>query len=603
MPEPLSIATAAIGTALGVLGFVVSTLSSLNRTKRSIIDFTGRIQLLIASLKACEKTLQDIDALWGYDEGDETFFGHIWGQEYMRIRNERQRVAQAANGVAEYVTKYLGLTDGEVSVWTDDPSQGPGRLWLLYKRLRYALFSEETMSTKVTNLEKLISNLSRLYDARQKTLLGENPGLKVSPKHVRQLEKLYSFGSALWDMRRLGRSRNYSQWTVELWPLGWDGSTNFSDWGRLSLSRVHLWLSFRAPPGPDGRGAGDHRVRLDYDPSSNFNPTSLAELLTDPARRGMNGVENPQMRNHSPLVRRTRTFRQLFAHDNFFTHPFVYKAWQPDLAQLLVSLTNWSALFWITNWTTNICPSGIRYVRATRINSQISEPCLHTLSHRRDHEPGGARVEDGIRVHNEYDTCIHGGPVNNPQVKLRNLGLAVVELICTRPFRFCEADDSQYEQWCNESSSWTRVTLNEILGLVERKSGAVSVREIAHFCLASEVRIDEDQPWDGHATFIHEYTEKVIQPLQAWASRVQVTANHLQVPGVENLSGIPLRRWPQDAFEDQEVPPTATGPWIDVQLSHFVKPTYARVGGVICFVLGLPFMFSFLLAWLTAGPG
>jgi hypothetical protein len=381
-----------------------------------------------------------------------------------------------------------------------------GKVWFWFKSLRFAVFSEATLNEKIRNLEKAIANLKSASEVRQKKLAGENPGATAPREAFSRLTDLNLFGQALWKLR-LETNPGYSQLTLELRPSGWANNSDVGDW--QMLTRVRIWLSFHYSATAHGP-AEARRVELDYTLATHFNPTEWICLLAQTAPR-QNRQGNPGMVGHNILSQQTKTFRQLFAGDKFFVRVPVYKAWQGDLAHLLVSLTNWSALLWNTHWTANLCPSGIRFARDGQapVGTETPVPCLHTLSLRRDHEPdeGRPQLNDPLIQH-EIDRCTHG----RPEHKLRNLGLVLAEMICAHPFRIGQSDPSRCaEKWDFETSSWVSVGGgdDEILGMVQGKTRSAEVREAVAYCLTAE---DGRKGSEGHTTFLTRYHDRVIKP-------------------------------------------------------------------------------------------
>ncbi|KAK4213838.1 hypothetical protein QBC37DRAFT_400220 [Rhypophila decipiens] len=512
MPEPFSIAIASFGTTVGVLSLLASTLSNLNIIKRKFLDFSRQIAIFANTLDACRCDLDELDTLWGYDVWSDNVFQEVFGDQFERVQGERERVIKHANKVREYLMdKFLKMTEEEAIPWLQDPRKTPGVfLWKL--RIRYAFFSEETLRTKITDLEKAISNLRNTHRAQQKRLLGDNPKPTLNPKHINQLVTLRKHGEWLWGLRQKGETSRYYDWTIDLRPPGWEGSTDIIDWENVTLDRAQIWLSFRTPQGY-GYSAQEYRLRFDQDVNAKLcllgplGPGSVPYLLVHHPEPRRNVGGNPIISTERLLYQRTKDFQRLFAEEEFFRHPSTYTAWQSDLGQLLVSLTNWSALLWNTNWITDLCPSGIRFVD----EGGPPEPRLHTLGQRPDHADG------------DYGDCNH----STPEFRLRNLGLVMAGLICASAFRFTtrsqrrDSDIKPYQLWKPSERRWVSLRPNDILIMVKDKSKSVTVKDAVHFCFEyKDIRGPRSDSrdvysWDNHATFLRNFIEKVIVP---WAA-------------------------------------------------------------------------------------
>lgn len=487
MPEPFSIAFTAIGTTLSVLGVVSSLLSTINDRFTSIADFPSRFPTLISRLEDCQKDIGEWDASWRYEsrpDGTE-INSKLWKTRtgFKEIQKKRERVDIMAQDIKAYVDKSLrigGTSWGELDLNKLTRRQ---TIFLLLKSVRFAFFSEKTLGDRIGYLESAIDNLEKASESRQKELAGNNaPRVDDKAQRSRRLTDLEGFGQAVWDL-----GGTYSEWTLELRPVGWGDCTSVLEWG--SLVAVHIRILFHAPGNAlIGHNPTYRRVGLDYTLGSGPHPKRWADILAA-AALPPNLAGNPKITSYIAPSRRTRAFRDLFFPDNFFGQLPVYELWKRDLAYLLVSLTNWSGLLWNTNWTTNLCTSRIRFA-----STETPGPSVHTLCSRGDHAPD---VDLTPLRH-----CGHG----SPEQKLRNLGLVLAELICANPLRLVGAG---YKRWDTGSRSWADASTDEILYDVEQKSGSIDVREAVQFCLeAPEGRGGTD----GHAAFLHRFTTKVVKP-------------------------------------------------------------------------------------------
>lgn len=485
IPEPFTITATAFSITLGTLGLIVSSLSTLNDLKTAVEDFRIRLPILVRALKRCQEELTAWDALWcwGLHHDDPQFNKRLWGtnDKFLDIYQHRLSVHTAAQKLNSYVQDSLEL---EGKGWT-------GQQWM---KVRFGLFSESTLRTRIEYLEKAITNLKRSSESRGREL--NDDGTPDGTQASVQLVDLETFGQALWDLRN-GSNWRYSEWALELRPVGLANQTNVLKW--KTFTQVHIWISFHVPGNTTITSPSTyHRVSLDYTlGAKGFEPRPLENLLahnTLPRAqpRTWNHHGNPRLSSHSMPTHKSRTFRDLFVPENFFAQSPVYQSWTGDLAHLLASLTNWSGLLWNTDWTTNLCTSGIRYVKETTDadSEQVLHPCLHTLSLQGDHRPNG-------------EDCKHG----QREQKLRNLGLVLAELICANPFRL--GTNSPYEIRQVSSASWIPVSTNGILDEVWRKTRSKGLKDAVLFCLEPD---DAEVGTRAHAVFLRHYTEEVIKP-------------------------------------------------------------------------------------------
>lgn len=500
MPEPFSIAFTTIGTTLGVLGFMFSTLSTINDRFTSIRDFRSRLTTSIGRLEGCQRDIGEWHALWSYESNlnDTEINERLWKTwaEFERIQNKREAVDMAGQALKSYVKRALRIGGQDWSELNLSKLSRGAALLVFLKSLRFAFFSEKTLKDKIDNLEKAIQNLKGSSESRRKELSGSDAPASVTPQVLIRLTDLGLFGDLVWKLRQeLNTTLTHPEYALELRPLGWGGSTSVLDWQTLSAVHVRI-LIYVSGDIATGNPPPRHRVGLDYTLGRGpRRPIALDEVLgviTPPPNLNVNLNVNPKITRHELPIQRTKTFRDLLlSDDNLFAQTPVYLQWKTDLACLLVSLTNYSGLFWNTNWTINLCTSSIRFVC-----TESSGPSIHTLCSRGDHAPN----VDPMLLAN----CSHG----YLDQKLKNLGLVLAELICANPLRLAGAN-FRYERWEADSSSWVVTDIDEILKTVEVKALSGDVREAVGFCLEEVV---SQGGTDGYAAFLHQFTAKVVKP-------------------------------------------------------------------------------------------
>ncbi|KAK4163794.1 hypothetical protein QBC43DRAFT_319179 [Cladorrhinum sp. PSN259] len=551
MPEPIS-ATAGIGLALGILGFILTTLSSINARKHSILGFRFAIQTLSDSLRTCQLSLKSWDEDWNYPEYSQDIYQRLWREECANIHRQRQDVGRYVGELTDYLFGSFGIEHGSTGL------RYPAGARKIFRVLRFALFSEATLTSKIDRVTKAMSNLQALSDKQLKTLRGQNPNTTSSGPQAGMLEKLKEMGQELfWNLRR---EKGTTGWALELGPR--DRGMKAEEWWDWDVLRIAF--SFRLQTAAI---APEHqRVILGYKLKGRTSPAQWAKSVLWPHQEGQEAVtsadQNPTVTSHEkfPDHKTTETFRGLFGR-RFFegVEPLVQIAWQSHQGDLVLSISNWAVLFWGSDWTTNLCCSSLRY---TELKVDI-RTCLHTLSPRQDHEPHGQQVQQAThqpwkpigpripkklvkqqrqkkRVYEKVqpDTGQQDGLIENsaerqeqghqdrqqqgcqsvqaePEFercnhhssKLVNFGLLLAEVICATPFRLSPADNIAYQKWTG--SLWADIDRRSLLTEVHRQSMAAKFRKAVEFCLYQHDSATES---DSALNFYLDFIDNVFVP-------------------------------------------------------------------------------------------
>lgn len=169
--------------------------------------------------------------------------------------------------------------------------------------------------------------------------------------------------------------------------------------------------------------------------------------------------------------------------EEFFGDFIARKAWEPDRARLLLALSNWTFLLWHTEWTTDLCCSGLRLVKPEAGEGTTSTPTFML----------GQHMECG---HHNW--------------KLVNFSLVLAEVILAVPLRIDPAVEGEIQYvLARQRDQWTRVDLADMLGQVKDRAKSESVYMAIRFSL-DQSRTLSNGPFEAY--FLLVYLEKVFKP-------------------------------------------------------------------------------------------
>ncbi|KAK4208536.1 hypothetical protein QBC37DRAFT_391937 [Rhypophila decipiens] len=572
MVEPIS-ATAGIGLAFGILGFVLSTLTAINARKHDLFEFRFCIQTLSDSLRACQLDLVSWDDDWNYQQYSQDIYRRLWREEYTNIHDQRQAIGKRVNELTDYLLQSFGIKrDSARQLY-------PTGALRVFRVLRFAFFSKATLESKINKITKAMSNLKSLSDRQLTKLRGPNPKAIGSGLQAGKLEKLEEMGQELfWNLRR---EKGTMEWALELAPR--DRGMKAEEWWDWDTLRISLSFRHRTTD-----TALEHqRITLGYKLQDQTSPAQWTQYVLSPHREHHETrteiVRNPVVTFHARItnpITTNETFRRLFGSRFLEDHgPEMKLEWQSHQAHLVLSVSNWALLFWGSDWTANLCSSSIRY---TELSEDVRS-CLHIVSLREDHEPHGQQVQQA--KHESYSPTpveriptrlvkqqkktrrVHGQPEVQPdpgrhdsirdetgtaeqddddqhrqqQVgqsvqekpefenckhhssKLVNFGLLLAEIICATPFRVSPEDDSVHQKWTG--SSWVSLDKQSLLIEVHRTSMSAKFRGAVEFCL------DEHAVAEGISAlrFYSDFIDYVVAPIVEW----QKTLSALPLLGQE----------------------------------------------------------------------
>jgi len=469
------VAFGAVSFASTAFGLITSNLSNLNSLRHSFVKFRRRVQSLRRNVELCEAQLLDWDKTWNYNNYSDNVYRFLWGDLYDKINKAREDVKRDVDALILHIERVLDNPDRRDPAWR--------RHFALHRkpilrRFVFALLSEASLTKEISQLRDDLNGLKDLSDQRIKSIRGPKPSAaNIGSEVAMRLGNLGQFGQDLFQ--KLRPLATTSEWALELRPP--EGGGDAEKWQTETVLRVWFTFVVGGPQGGDSR-----RVYLQYELKARTMPDGWVSRVVDPDNNH-HPPGNPKVASGRPHVQKTKPFRALFK-GQFFDNRRVRKQWESDQAHLLLSLTNWAILLWASDWTTNLCCSGIRFVKAKAEAGAINEgPCLHSLTIQPSHvlqaqqarqlQQGQPQAQQG-----ENEECHHTGP------KLKNLGLALAETICGTPFRRSPTITSQYEKWDRDVHlghlTWVAINEYDLLELVHQKSNnSREIRDAVDFCL------------------------------------------------------------------------------------------------------------------------
>jgi len=443
------------------LGFLTSGFSSLNSLSHSVVSFDKRVRALQRDIALCNAQLLEWETTWSYDQCSDDVRRFLWADLYEDISQARVDVRTDVDNLKLHLDRVQNKADRADPAWRK--AIAVHRKQVL-RQLVYALASESSLTKEIGELKAKIQVLKDLSDQRMNSIRGQKQSAANLGEHeMLRLGNLCKFGIHLFEkLRPLAAT---SEWALEMRPPG--RGCNAEIWDTETALRV--WFNFVV----NGAQGGDlRRVELEYELATKMIPVDWENRVIDPGGN-IQPDHNPSVASVIPHVQKTRSFRTLFK-EKFFERVEVRKKWQSDQAHLLLSLCNWAILLWASDWTTDLCCSGIRFVKIQAPAN--NDPCLHYFMIPPNHvslaqqaqqaQPPQQNQPQEQQAQNEE--CYHLGP------KLKNIGLTLAEAICAIPFRQSRTIPGHYEKWGSVIPDgvpgWLPISRSELDSLVYKKS-------------------------------------------------------------------------------------------------------------------------------------
>jgi len=430
-----------------------------------------------------------------------------WGGQHKLVRGLVTTVEQDLRSIKNHISRIINEKQGSPE-------------WKYYlsvhrapavRNLTYALFSDSSLRDEIARLKVNIGELKAASERRKKKTANATDA-KLTGPDLFQLANLDHFGRKLVPELSLALPED-SVWSLELCHP--DTGGNAANWQGLPL--VRLWLSYSVPAMEQDIPAR-HRVKLEYSLTNDPNPPCWESLLPgaippDPPKNTLNThAQVPGLAYNPRLIENRHGTRKLTVpfSEFFKTHAwhgdkiFLADLWAHDQAYLVLSLVNWSLLLWTSEWTTTWCSSGLRFVQAAAKVETTGKNAFFFPSFTRC--AFSATATDTGQDQEHHKDCSHS------DMKLRNLGVVLAEIICITPLRISTvklAEPGQYEK--HVEGKWEPVDEEAILDLVEEKTArSKAVRGAIQYCFDSTHTFETTR--DKLAGFFGEYVKKVFDP-------------------------------------------------------------------------------------------
>jgi hypothetical protein len=483
---------APIGFAFGALGFILSTISTLNSRSRKFNECKKKLRKHKRALAACQGKMSAWSRVWveNSDYTEETY-RYLWSESYDDITSGVRDIVDLAAKIKKSIGDVIPQPvedDEDLVGWKKLLSrlanQDPGIL----ERLAVALVKDDALTDRVGELKSAVDNITDLSKSELQNHLGSYTTDNPKDFEVDRVVRLREFVQSLTRLvRRLYEDSAASQatrrWALELRLP--DNYGNIKDWDNTARVNVDFTFVILHPPAPEE----ERRLRIGFHRHHVQNPDNLMDW-----QRIIHGqviIPDITVNVQQPPTRKSRPFRELFR-DGFFDDKLVYQAWKQDRARLTLALSNWVLLLWDTNWTADLCCHGLRFV--TSVSG--AEFSLHTLTAK------------------EHDQCRHH------EWKLKNFGLVLAEIILATPIQLAVVGENpavvdaevglKYEKRAREENRWTRISRLDILDAVGHKSKSPALREAVRFCL-DDRSAHASGPF--RPSFLLQYIDKVFKPL------------------------------------------------------------------------------------------
>lgn len=436
------------------------------------------------------------DKLWHYTGNhSEDIYRRLWNEQYEAIVENRNAIQRDCEELGKHLARVLGNHGENISAWR---KYGALHRKKIIGALTFALASEESLTAQVTSLEQKFATLRSLSNGRLESIIGSSAKNAVEqPKLVDTAlyaVNLRSFGERVSQLRK---AVSTSDWALELCGTEY-GSDEFDTWETLvdmtvlrvrfgylmceDQRRVTLVYSPKRPETPENWPCRVVPIRAPLAAS----PLALARQESISDEPAVSDNPSAEHKQDFPPGRKSRSFRDLFK-VNFFGSRETRAQWQGDQARLLASLSRWAVLLWESDWITNACCSGIRYVCT---DGDIEAESFHAITVK---QLQAAINEEG----------------HHRDLRLKNLGLVLAEIVCYAPFRQSRVgNDLTYQKFID--GIWQDISTTDLLKEVKKSSlASESLRKAVEFCLNTL----EPGPRSGDLMdFYREIINKVVAP-------------------------------------------------------------------------------------------
>jgi hypothetical protein len=518
---------AAAGVGIGAANFAAAApghAKTWNHAWHSVIRFRTRVRDVELELNGCKSILEDWIGKWKYHYyGEDERYrdavynflrGHqpasdtpndrgryslevyrsLWSNDYPTINELWSRVLDEIKQINVHIEKVLNKKKR-------DPK------WLKYlnvprqrylRNVTFALFSESSLTDEITMLKKHLGELKEASERRIDAISAAD--CKLTGPIAFQLANLDYFGRKFLPEMRT-KMPTTSAWSLELCHPDIGGSAKVWE-GDQGIDWIQVWLSFTLANDPQG---ARHRIALHYVLAEYPEPPSWETPLVHPIPDGL----NPRWYGNGVLRRQTESFTHLFRR-RLFEDDTVKVVWALEQAYLVLALVNWSALLWTSDWSTDWCCSGLRFMQSEFDAASVGRKSSFLPSFSRcvrhvEHADTSHQQQPHQHQQGDLTDCLHR------EQKLWNLGLALAEVLCAKSFRGSHLSNTMYEEFTTEG--WKPISQDRLLEMVDectKGSGTDPIKQAVNHCLISTARPGNTA--DGMAGFYKTYIDKVFTP-------------------------------------------------------------------------------------------
>ncbi len=387
MIEPLT----GIGFAIGVVGFLASTLSSLDLR---VTRFRECRELLLDSelqLKTSHGKLEAWRSKWLFERGyEDELYLYLWGQDGFDDVRARCRSLQDLSARIKTLLRRPSSSDSETLLpaerleWQNllrqEFFETGFRMEVesidlnLPRRIAFSLFENCKLQEKVARFKNQVENLEESAKTAFGKLRDGDFNGAVSPKDIRNLvalkrfiDRVSSFGCSTFESSQLLENIDTA---LEINPPEEEQDL---DWWTV-LDDLHvdlLMISDAAPRRRAGRFRIIHLLEA-YGAQSNVSELIQRARMAfcDGARVETNQEWGRMLTELECPSSRSRHFRRMLIEGVFKGE--VGKSFDLERSSLIYGLAHWFVQFWNTPWTIDMCSCRIRQVRVPNLGTRYS---------------------------------------------------------------------------------------------------------------------------------------------------------------------------------------------------------------------------------------
>jgi hypothetical protein len=488
----------AIGFTLSQISFLLITVPELARKGETYLDCKRRVDEHLTNLRAAECRYDNWERVW--QRFDTAACSLLWANQYEIIQATRQRIRALSQQIDERIESMFNRCDEpgyrqriQAFVQTlraNDPDSGGRRrrekTLKRFEKIIFALSSDRTLGDEIDRLATDIRNIADISQHAFSQRTGVTQPSSVTLEETERLYQLLSILSPLtkrarnlFEARRAGPPlQSNISWAVELVEHDrYNNIKKWKHWDPINVSfafhvRPWRWIYLCVEHSRDIHAGEDGP---EVSPETNWQQI-ICGNADPPAEMTRRVLVSPR--------RVCRTFGSLFR-EGLLKREDVSRSWQPDRANLILSLTNWILLLWDTQWTTNLC------------SFQLSSVC--------DENNVELNMLDVDSQHRSF--CHH------PNNKLRNFGILLAELITATSIRqVAQLEEHlpiQYHKWDQGRDDWERISQTRLLQMVYRESNdSRDMSDVVEYCI--DPANARTPPFE--AGYILEYITKIYEP-------------------------------------------------------------------------------------------